>query len=484
MAEPLPIDTELCGLVWAVVDEARQSFHKHREEGKYVAEDFRPAEIRQFASGFPNLGRAVGHVKGTIDYAECFGLDGRQSTISFRALRSWPALLTYAERTERLRQSFLVKEVPAADADQRHRDFFDLDVWFIPQEILDRLMRTAGEDFSYEQFLDVYVVKEAGHLRENLAVSMLIPIALTRFESRRRQIGLNVELIELTEAQQLARVRAFGSPASPANETVVGAATHALHLTGWEMPNSMGDPYPPFDRPGWWPLEKVDRFFDALRVVTGLDTGYAQLCLQPAEDWAFSFTRDLPPLILGPEVRRYPERFDNFGWNVEREVVSDKRLEEVASLYADLEKRERLRLPSRRLSSAMLRTSDDDRILDLLIGLEALLGDQSKTEMTYKLAVRAAAVLAAGGDIEPSSIFGNVKQLYSYRSAVAHGDRKRADKRRLMETAQGQVKATIVAENYLRAAIGVLSVRADIGTASDIDSKLVLRSFGRGTNSP
>jgi hypothetical protein len=66
MAEPLPIDTELCGLVWTVVDEARQSFHKHRKEGKYVAEDFRTAEIRQFESGFPNLGRAAGHVRGLL----------------------------------------------------------------------------------------------------------------------------------------------------------------------------------------------------------------------------------------------------------------------------------------------------------------------------------------------------------------------------------------------------------------------------------
>jgi hypothetical protein len=41
----------------------------------------------------------------------------------------------------------------------------------------------------------------------------------------------------------------------------------------------------------------------------------------------------------------------------------------------------------------MLREQEADSVLDLLIGLEALLGDQTTTEVTHKLAIRAAAVL-------------------------------------------------------------------------------------------
>jgi hypothetical protein len=73
-----------------------------------------------------------------------------------------------------------------------------------------------------------------------------------------------------------------------------------------------------------------------------------------------------------------------------------------------------------RLNLARRRRSPGDRAIDGGICLEALLGDDSSTELTYKLQVRAALLL--GGDIaERQRIRQIVKDFYTVRSKVVHG---------------------------------------------------------------
>jgi hypothetical protein len=347
--------------------------------------------------------------------------------------------------------------------------------------VFDRLMRLCGDSFTYEDFLPVYLEIEAGHLREELSFAVMVPVVLTLFEEEASRIAPTVALRSLVDPEQLARISEYGVVSSPANALVVGAATHALILDGYSAPNFCGDSYPPYDRPGWWPTEPIDRFFDALRVITGADTGYAQLCMLPLGGWAQTYRLDLPPLILGPQVRRYPEYFDDFGWlRDDVEPISGRALSEVGDLYGVLSDRPRLSLAARRLSAAMLRTDDQDRILDLLIGLEALLGDEAKSEMTYKLALRTAAVLAATGDFDAAVVFDDVKRLYAYRSAVAHGDAKRARKHRTIHRPDGSEHAAIdVAARYLRQTIRFLSGREDLDDPGQIDARLLLRPLVR-----
>jgi hypothetical protein len=199
--------------------------------------------------------------------------------------------------------------------------------------------------------------------------------------------------------------------------------------------------------------------------------------LPEGQKWAYRFREDLPPVVSGPSARRYPSHFDDFGWLVEREPVTTDQLAEVAEVYAGLEGKDSLGLSAKRLSAAMLREEEDDAILDLLIGLEAMLSDKEKGELTFKLAVRTAAVLAGLRDYDPSVVFGHVKQLYNYRSAVAHGDAKRAAKLRTLEVAGEQVSSITLATSFLRDVARQLIKHPDLAAASDIDSKLILRSL-------
>ncbi len=473
---PKPIDSELCERVWRFVDEARSRLIEHRSDGGQLAVDLDVPKLERFASGFPHF--SVDFRSGTTDYEASFVSRSTYGGLEYEAWSSWNDLVVHVEGNQPLRASFLVPD-PGDDDQGLQREFFLIGIWRFAGGILDRVIRLRGERFSREQFLTIYCEREAGALRASLAYRVIVPLALTRFEQA-ESIDLpdGCAVVAMPEAMQLARMPEHPGPTSSANEVVVGAATHALIVSGLSMENCSGAPWPPYERPDWYPTEKIERFFDALRVVTGVETGYAQLCLEPADGWAFHFERDLPPVLQGPFVRRYPLRFDDFGWLHERSPVGAGQLRRVGEVMTALGKRPPLALAGRRLTAAMLREEDDDRILDLLIGLEALLGDGEKTEMTHKLALRTAAVLADAGEPNPESVAANVKRLYAYRSAVAHGQQGSTRKHQQLGEGDERVAASTLAALYLRRILLRLAERPDIGTGKEIDSKLIFERLG------
>lgn len=73
-----------------------------------------------------------------------------------------------------------------------------------------------------------------------------------------------------------------------------------------------------------------------------------------------------------------------------------------------------------RITAANRRFSLTDRIIDLAIALEAMLGDrEQKTEMTHKIRTRAALLLAQPG--ERRDVRKQISQLYELRSKLVHG---------------------------------------------------------------
>jgi hypothetical protein len=69
--------------------------------------------------------------------------------------------------------------------------------------------------------------------------------------------------------------------------------------------------------------------------------------------------------------------------------------------------------------SAERRAAEADRVVDLCIGLEALLSDP-KGETTYKIAVRGSAFLAHTGVTNASEFYRALKRVYGFRSAIVH----------------------------------------------------------------
>jgi hypothetical protein len=110
--------------------------------------------------------------------------------------------------------------------------------------------------------------------------------------------------------------------------------------------------------------------------------------------------------------------------------------------------------------------------------LEILLSDGDAQEVTHKLALSLAALsrFVPGYEREAGTIFRNVKSsIYPFRSAVVHGDEKKASKKREVKTdAGGAIPAVKLAIEYLGMAVRAVASHPEYLDPAVIDEKLLL----------
>jgi hypothetical protein len=292
-----------------------------------------------------------------------------------------------------------------------------------------------------------------------------------------------VSVSRMSEPLQLARaILAHGS--HEVNDYLVQQATHSLVLRDYVLPNQLGG-FLSYG-PEVFPLDTIDAFFAALRIVGSGETGYGQLLIAP-EGWAHRTTASLPPLE-GTTIRRYPPDLRPVSPFYEGEVstLPDSDFEGLRGLFlgisailnASPKGGERLRLAIKRLNSCYLRENEEDAILDATIGLEILLSDRDTQEVTHKLALRLAGLssLVPKYKGRAAAIFRSVKSsIYAYRSAVVHGDMTRASKKREMKTDTGDpIPAVKMAVEYLGMAVQAIASNPEFLEPNRIDEKFLL----------
>jgi hypothetical protein len=295
-----------------------------------------------------------------------------------------------------------------------------------------------------------------GLLDQRLNLAVIVPIALTRFNFDRVRLGKGTFLIRMSPALQRARwqAKAYGAKG---HDSVLASATHAFVLTGWEAPNAntvvLSQALSKFDHAA---RERIDLLFAALRIETGIDTGYAQE-LRLARGWCHQHNHCLPS-VYATGARRYPEAFDDFGWNWDPlPLVTKAQMLRVREQYLALIKHEsdRLSLALRRLNAAMIRPDAADAILDATIGLEILLGDGDGQAIGWKLRMRAAALVGVEeGRTAAKAMSDAIKDVYEARSAIVHGARR--SKGSVEDRAERALKAQNLALTSLRKLMGIL----------------------------
>jgi hypothetical protein len=262
-----------------------------------------------------------------------------------------------------------------------------------------------------------------------------------------------------------------------ASEQVAHAATHAFVSSGWSLEvDEVGDVSKSLSSASQNALDAVDSFLGALRVATGVKTGYAQLLWVPRR-WALDYYCNLPP-VYGTTVRQYPSEFDNFGWTRECPTVTKDEMGAVRAVFEQMNNNdsEAVRLATRRLSSCLTRNDPSDAVLDGTIGLELLLGDDQNQSLSYKLRLRAAALTwLSGSSITATEIADKVKKVYAVRSAIVHGKKPKARKKAVdSNSTQGEDDRQLAAE-LLRFVLRVLLAHPRYLDPSKIDSELILR---------
>ena len=470
-------DDELFRRVWRVVVSAREHIRRLQEGKRYLGSHFNFPVLRQFDSGVPRI-QFQSSDEAPPDYSGPFGLAATKWTaVGYDELDGFEDLLVYILGHDVMRQR--VPLVPIDPESEEAQRFARISVALVALDPFDHAWHVAGEDFTEEDFRQVWQPVEARLLTERLPVEIWVPIALTNFESEGLDLTPAVRLEPIPEDLQLARVprQVHGAAVS---DSVVGGATHAVVLAGYTVPG--GKDYQRYShKPSFYPVDEVDLLFEALRLAADIDTGYAQVFLRPV-GWVIGYTAHLADVDRGAFFRRYPAHFDDWGWLRQPPTVSGEQVDAWRRLLAGLHASPKpLRLGSRRLSMAMLRDDEADAVVDVCIGLESALGDASPTEMTHKLALRVAAALCAaeGGDAaEAARVFTQVKRLYSWRSKIVHGVGDANKARTKLEETANETAGRTVATTLLRRGLVALLQHEPPLHGDLIDQRLIMPSLG------
>lgn len=347
------------------------------------------------------------------------------------------------------------------------------------KSLLDRYIHmTKQTECKEELFKPIYLEWEHAIFDQELRFDILVPIIRVKFAFDRLQLAGGVSIERMSDDIQLSRGKRRSSSMS-AHDDVIIAATHALVLKNWVIANgetydervaTLGD-VAAYSKA----ITLIDKFFAAVRAVAGVETGYCQV-LARRMGWADHWEADLTPLSM-MSVRAYPDQFERIYWGSDTPELDSDVCSEVGKLYNALAQSSsnKLTLAAKRLNAASLRSEEQDSILDITIGLEALLGDKEKGEITHKLATRMAALckIEKFKEHTPAEVFGFCKKLYGYRSAVAHGEHE-VDKKRVIKLEEEKtVPAVELGIELLRFALRVLSSNPTYLDSHKLDLHLV-----------
>ncbi|MDH4472933.1 MAG: HEPN domain-containing protein [Fluviicola sp.] len=303
---------------------------------------------------------------------------------------------------------------------------------------------------------------------------IIVPILCAKFDFEEFKITDTILIVRLSERQQLSRNIKKSNTVS-VHEKVVGAATHAFLLKSWNIDNTDSDTVGNtiYDIGAYQNvIESVDRLFATLRLCTSVETGYSQILTSPTKSIR-NFHADLLDMSIITE-RKYPEKFENYGWSDEVRTIKLYELERFNLLFEKLSNVNKS-FAIKKLNSASIRKSDEDTILDITSALESLLTNDSKTEITYRLSIRAAQIckISKFKDLNARQVFELCKKLYDYRSAVIHGDTKRINKTKTISIQNSnEIEIIGIALDLLRHILKTI-LENEINGVSEIDDAML-----------
>ena len=330
-------------------------------------------------------------------------------------------------------------------------------------EVAARHADACGFEWDEEYGLSRYLEIEAWWHGGKLPVDIFVPIVNISFEDDRLQLSDSLSVERITDEQHQARVTNL--KAYERDDWMVRAYTHALVIrnsASIEWPFLMG-------REQWdvFPYDQIDRVIQAISILVPEPTGYDQVCFIP-DGWSHGYRRMLPEVTHSFSAERYDRQVSR-GKFSPTETLSSEQGIQVAEFYKALETAHpQVSLAARRLQLASLREDELDEIVDLCVGIEALLGGTTAGDTTYKLAIRGAAVLLRAKFQSSETVAQLIKKVYSYRSNIVHGQVK-YDKKRIVSFNGKQFLATDIAEILLREILAVMLHEPDLISKIDND---------------
>lgn len=226
-----------------------------------------------------------------------------------------------------------------------------------------------------------------------------------------------------------------------------------------------------------YPIDNVNKFFASIRLVKGINTGYGQV-FSLAKSW-FNNTKANLPCVNGFITRAYPIILEDYYWNIESiPLITKSEIKDISRIFDYLlnTTSNSIKLSIKRFNQCFIRDSEEDSVLDVTIAFEALLSDNGNQEMTHKLAMRVGALARISNhfEVSPQQAFEDIKNIYKFRSAIVHGNKK-LDKLRIIKLDDNkEVRTYTLAVEYLKSILKTLIDNPKYQDPVIIDFELLL----------
>lgn len=472
-------DPILFDLLYPVIlDGIKKVVAVYKERIIYRPSYFQYPEIRYWPNGLPNISKATFGNSPLVKYEAYFESYDKETPpkVILKELTGYKEVHTYLCENEDYNRIY---GYPGKEEEwEPELRLIEININSHIKGLVAKALHTWGEDVSLskENFLEIYFPIENSIYFKELPVVFYIPILFLNFDVDIFRFNDSISLVKMDEKHHLSRINVI-TYSENVSDTVISAATHALVLENFRMVN--GNKYinsNSLSNINSFPLEEINYFFNALRMVIDHPTGYAQVLSKPI-NWTYAYKADLIA-FHGASTRAYPYEFNQHYWlEPSIPIVSSEELKSIAAIYKGLKGQEnkKIQLACKRLESCFLRKDERDIIIDAVIGLETLLSDSDKGELTHKLSMRISFLLQMSSLKQSKlEIFKNMKHIYSYRSLIVHGDANAEKKRVIKRDNQEPISTTELAVTYLKECIMIMINNAEYLNAKMIDEKIIL----------
>jgi hypothetical protein len=331
--------------------------------------------------------------------------------------------------------------------------------------VLDSVERVGSLTFDPSVFEDAFSRFQEQLASDVMPTRFLAPLDGFNTTADRIDLGDSLAIVRLSddEKERLLAEGSFGFSYSRVLGVVNRITDFALET--FDAPKKVFDQLPEYAS-GTSPREKVEgkfeRVCDALRVFKAGRVTYDYIRVIH-DYWE-------PLLGYGGYLRR--SGAPNYGSPYDLRSDEIKSFTEFWRSYQmqDWKKLRQIGLAVRRLSFGYERTRPEDRLIDSLIGFEALLLSNERQELEYRLALRGAVLLGDSPD-QRATIFAELRSAYGQRSNIVHGGSPDADVKIAGRPVPFDTFVSLV-EDHLRAVIREFLERCATRTISTLVKEL------------
>lgn len=403
-------------------------------------------------------------------------------------IESWSNYHVFITGSEKFQRFYEIGEFAEGPAKVDNELWSQLFTYFQLADFVDRYLHLNDEnaEFIEELFDRQFENWFCSINNEDLEIEVYVPIVLLKFDFEEVKMNDRISIKKMEGELQLARNQET-SYTDSSNPIVAGAATHALVFKNWSVKNSTYGSREKIlnDISAYTPiLELAEKFFSSLRICTGVYSGFSQI-VGKAVNWEDKTNGDLAHVDV-VSIRKYPDFFDNFGWLSTPPSLQENDVKSVFQLLEKINdnKFNGINLALSRLNRAYLRSREEDTILDITIALETSLTHDSRSEITFRLASRVAALCSIRPFKEYSQyeVFEFCKKIYNYRSAVIHGNTKEINRSRIIKFKEKkEIQIIQLSIELLRHVLNILLDNPEFNEPKEIDKLKFKNESNKGS---